>query len=518
MVIKSRNKHRQRRNHMSTNATNNILAKTILIGLPAVGKTTLTDELSKTTNSEPGSGIEAVSSDLKFRAVRKDKDHPVVQQFMKEHNIPDSDFPLLSKTNDFIKKYGEPIFRDLESAVVLDMLENGEFDGKIPNLGGKALLHPKTLKAFKQRGYNVIYLRSDLKTIASHIVKDFEALLDGATITRSPTNGPILEHLKEKLPDIAETSYASFMKERISKMRNRLGSTKSILMAKFKRKKEAHRHFLRNTELNLKALEVISKRHKGDHHLYEQAADKTVYLSGDLKEDVALLCATLGIDGSSANVKENDIYTNSIRSIISGIDEVVPYTYDDSQYNFKEHFNPIIKQVLQEAPSSDNPKLVHMLGIPGAGKTTYYQQHKDQYKDYVLIGFDLIMEKVPQYHQDREELGKIDAFKKWELPARIAGYELLRQAIEQKKNIYFDHGGTPICHRELLTNIKNMGYETTMYYIDCDSQTAIDRISNRERPFPAERMPERIDLVEKQKEVMPKIVDHFVTINNDKQK
>lgn len=44
----------------------------------------------------------------------------------------------------------------------------------------------------------------------------------------------------------------------------------------------------------------------------------------------------------------------------------------------------------------------------------------------------------------------MEAFKKWELPARIAGYELLRRAIKQKKNIYFDHGGTPICHRELL--------------------------------------------------------------------
>ena len=83
----------------------------------------------------------------------------------------------------------------------------------------------------------------------------------------------------------------------------------------------------------------------------------------------------------------------------------------------------------------------------------------------------------------------------------------------KKKNIYFDHGGTPVCHRELLNNIKEMGYETTMYYVDCDPQTAIDRISNRERPFPAERMPERVASVEEQKKVMPQIVDHFIKIN-----
>lgn len=103
---------------------------------------------------------------------------------MKENNIPDEDFPLLIKTNDFIAKYGEPLFRDLESAVVANMLERGEFDGKIPNLGGKAMLHEKTATAFKQKGYQVVYLQADLPTIADHIVKDFEAMLDGATITR----------------------------------------------------------------------------------------------------------------------------------------------------------------------------------------------------------------------------------------------------------------------------------------------------------------------------------------------
>jgi len=493
------------------------LTKTILIGLPAVGKSALSDELLNLVEKKTGVEIESVSSNLKFRAVRKDKNHPVTKKFMKENNIPDADFPLLIKTNDFIKKYGEPLFRDLESAVILDMLEKGEFDGKVPNLGGKAMLHPKTAAAFKEKGYDVVYLKADLKTIASHITKDFEAMLDGATIMRSPVNGPIMEDLKEKFPNIAEKSPSQFMLERIAKMRKNLGSAnpvQAIRKAEGKRSKEAEQYKERIKERDRKALEVITKRHIDGDPLYEKVADKSVFLTGEMKDDIALLCQAIGIEDLSAKAKENDIYTNSIRSIISGIDEVVPYTYDDERYQFQEYFDPIIEQTLKEAPSSDNPKLVHMLGIPGAGKSTYYKNHKEEYKDYVLIGFDLVMEKVPQYHEDREKLGKMEAFKKWELPARIAGYELLRRAIEQKKNIYFDHGGTPICHRELLKNLKKMGYETTMFYIDCEPQTAIERVANRERPFPAERMPERIALVEEQKKVMPQIVDHFIEIDN----
>ncbi len=495
------------------------LTKTILIGLPAVGKSTLSDELSRLAKQETGFKIEAVSSDLKFRAVRKDKNHPIVQKFMKEYHIPDEDFPLLTKTNDFVKKYGESVFRDLESAVILDMLANGEFDGKIPNLGGKAMLHPRTAEAFKKRGYQVIYLKTDLKTIVRHITKDFEAMLDGATITRSPINGPIMEDLKKKCPSIAEQSPQAYELERIAELKALCMRGKkplsNVQRAILRHRKMAYQYVRRLEARNAKALEVITKRYNDGHPLYESVADRSVFLSGEMKKDIALLCRTIGIKDLSQNAKTNDIYTNSIRSIIPGIDEVVPYTYDDDRYSFQECFDPIIEQFLKGAPSSDNPKLIHMLGIPGAGKTTFYQEHKDEFKDYVLIGFDLVMEKVPEYRQDREKLGKMEAFNKWEIPARIAGYELLRRAIEQKKNIFFDHGGTPICHRELLSSIKKMGYETTVYYVDCEPERAIDRIAKRERPFPKDRMNGRVVSVYNQKSVMSQIADHFFEINNN---
>lgn len=490
------------------------LTKTILVGLPAVGKSTLSDEFCRIIEKHTGVKIVSVSSDLKFRAVRKDPNHHVIKKFMKEYKIPESDFHLLIKTNDFVKKYGEKIFRDLESAIIIDMLENGEFDGKIPNLGGKAMIHPKTAKAFKDKGYNVIYLKADVKTIANHITRDFEAMLDGATITRSPINIPIKEELRQKHPKLADKSPVSFFRERWGKIIDSPDVLKELTKTRIQRKKDEYRYVERIKTRDRKALEIITNRHVDADPMYKAVADKTVLLSGQLDNDVKLLLKEMGISDISVNVEEKDMYTNSIRSIISGINEVVPYTYDDERYVFREYFDPIIDKFLNESPTSDEPKLVHLLGIPGAGKSTFYQNNKEEFKDFIFVGFDHIMEQVPQYQKDREELGKLEAFNKWEIPARIAGYELLRRAIENKKNIFMDHGGTPMCHRELLQNIKKMGYKTTMYYIDCEPEVAIERISKRERPFPAERMPERIALIEKQKDVMPKIVDKFVKINN----
>ena len=274
------------------------ICKTIMVGLPAVGKSTLSKELFRLVEENTGVQIQSVSSDMKFREVRKDKNSPIVQKFMKEHHIPKEDFPLLIKTNDFMKKYGEPCFRDLESAIVVDMLEKGEFDGKIPDLGGKVMLHPKTAQAFKDKGYQVVYLKADLKTIATNITKDFDKMLDGATVTRSPINGPILSTLKEHFPDVAETSSKEFMLKRIEKMRQTYGSPNDRSKRtkdKIIREKERHQYMEMIKLRNKKALEIITKRHMEADNLYNNVADKSVFLSGELKNDIKNLCQIIGI-------------------------------------------------------------------------------------------------------------------------------------------------------------------------------------------------------------------------------
>lgn len=203
-----------------------------------------------------------------------------------------------------------------------------------------------------------------------------------------------------------------------------------------------------------------------------------------------------------------------MRNLIPGINEVIPRIYQEQENDFG--FEVIIEKFISSVPSVEEPEFVHMLGIPAAGKSTYYKANKDKYCDYVFVGFDFIMMAHPGYQNDVLSLGSIEAFKKWELPARIAGYELLRRAIETKKNIFFDHGGTPKCHQELLKNVKALGYTTKMFYIYCDVETAIKRAKIREidtkRHTPEEMIRERLLLVEQSKQIYEKIVDEFVEL------
>lgn len=205
-----------------------------------------------------------------------------------------------------------------------------------------------------------------------------------------------------------------------------------------------------------------------------------------------------------------------IKVLIPSINEVIPYTFDE-KLSDAGMFEPIIQKLLNTIDSVQNPQIIHMLGIPASGKTTFYQKNIAKFKNYLKIDFDTLMEFLPEYQKDIESIGSIKAFEKWQIPARIAGYELLRRAIEAKKNIFFDHGGTPICHRELLSNIKKMGYKTTMYYIDCPLGVALKRAANREkitkRHTPAQMIKDRNILIKKNLPVYQNLVDEFKKVD-----
>ena len=202
--------------------------------------------------------------------------------------------------------------------------------------------------------------------------------------------------------------------------------------------------------------------------------------------------------------------------LIPHISEIIPETYD-SQKSVSEVFEPIIQKLLNSFPSVKNPKLIHMLGIPGAGKTTFYKNNQIKFKNFLRIDFDTLMELLPQYQYDLQVLGSKKAFEKWQIPARIAGYELLNRAIQTKKNIFFDHGGTPTCHQELLKNVKQMGYQTAMYYIDCPVDIALNRAIEREkitkRHTPPQMIKDRSILIQKNLPIYQELVDEFHKVN-----
>ena len=202
--------------------------------------------------------------------------------------------------------------------------------------------------------------------------------------------------------------------------------------------------------------------------------------------------------------------------LMSGIYQVIPYTYEEKN-NYHKIFDSIINRLINSVPSQSQPVLVHMFGIPGSGKTTFINNHKSEYSDYLIIGFDDLMEMIPGYKQDLKKLGSVQAYNNWVIPARIAGYELLRRAIETHKNIIFDHGGTPLCHQELLRNVKLLGYKTKMIYLSCPLQTAIERTVEREKQIhrhtPQQTIIERFELTQKTAETYKSIVDEFIAIS-----
>lgn len=137
----------------------------------------------------------------------------------------------------------------------------------------------------------------------------------------------------------------------------------------------------------------------------------------------------------------------------------------------------IIAESLQGLKSVSKPELRQISGIPGAGKSTYCATHLP--KNFLFLSFDKIMISMPSYQRDLAQFGQVAAFQKYEMPARIIGYELLRRAMNMKLNIMFEHSGTNPAHLELFKNIHKKGYHTAVDFIVCDTSLAIKRAEER---------------------------------------
>lgn len=151
------------------------LCKTVIIGLPGIGKTTMTDYLAGQYTEMSGKTLGTISTDKEMRAYIADRNNPLTDEFLTGRNIPAQEGRRLLETPAvFMEKYTEETFRDFESAVIVDLLSKGAFKGKVPDLGGKAFLHPKTAAAFKEQGYKSIYIKPKKESVLlSHIMKDF---------------------------------------------------------------------------------------------------------------------------------------------------------------------------------------------------------------------------------------------------------------------------------------------------------------------------------------------------------
>lgn len=185
--------------------------------------------------------------------------------------------------------------------------------------------------------------------------------------------------------------------------------------------------------------------------------------------------------------------------------KLIPYDYAAIR---QPEYDRLLDLYMSKAKASKHPLFVQVSGIPGAGKSTF-SSHNGWNKDKLFISFDAIMNSLPAYQLDSYRLGLAESFKKWELPARIIGYELLRRAIKARSDIYLEHSGVNSAHIQLVESLKKQGYQTEVYFIVCGLAEAQSRAQKREKIIHRHTPPELIAERFKQ-------VDTYLTTYADK--
>lgn len=178
----------------------------------------------------------------------------------------------------------------------------------------------------------------------------------------------------------------------------------------------------------------------------------------------------------------------TLKDLMPGIFELIPYEYDQIR---TPEYDRIIAGFQSRAKKSPSPRFIQIGGIPGAGKTTFCQS--SNWEQGLFISFDAIMEMLLGYQQDLYTLGPAAAFNKWEIPARVIGYELLRLSVENKYDICLEHSGVNTPHIQLMNNLKKRGYSTEMYFILCRPDLAYKRAVEREKQTRRHTSKEMID-------------------------
>ncbi len=184
--------------------------------------------------------------------------------------------------------------------------------------------------------------------------------------------------------------------------------------------------------------------------------------------------------------------------------QAIAYTYDRIR---TDEYDRLMDDYLAMALPSAHPTFTQVSGIPGAGKSTFCGC---KYPNALLVQFDAIMARITGYQNDCKRLGLIQAFSKWEMPARVIGYELIRRLIAQKVSFVLEHSGINPAHLKLVEVLKSQGFHTQLQFLGCDLDEACRRVAEREKKIARHTPPELIakraaainEYLEKYKQIM----------------
>lgn len=156
-------------------------------------------------------------------------------------------------------------------------------------------------------------------------------------------------------------------------------------------------------------------------------------------------------------------------------------------------------------------------GIPGAGKSTYVKQAVEGGmfpENAFLLDPDRVMLALPEYQEDFEKLGPVDAYQLWEMPARALAYALFEQAVARQFNIIQDMSFAREENYEHLQTLKNHGYQVFMVYIECPVEEALRRAASRLRYTPPQMILDRAAGLAALLPLYKALADDFLHLDN----
>jgi predicted ABC-type ATPase len=129
------------------------------------------------------------------------------------------------------------------------------------------------------------------------------------------------------------------------------------------------------------------------------------------------------------------------------------------------------------------PKLIGFAGGPGSGKSFLYEEMKAKGQlpvDAVIHDPDLVMEAIPQYMEEALR-DPMEAFKKWELPARQLANDILMKALLAGYNIIYIRTFALSDSLNFVRAAKTLGYQFELHLVTCDLEVALSRAKEREK-------------------------------------